>query len=70
MAHTGLDQITGLRDLWRTMPDHKVLDMVFAVVPGDDMAPDRDGQIEMLWQAWERIDGWIGARRAGADEPN
>jgi 1-acyl-sn-glycerol-3-phosphate acyltransferase len=65
VAHTGLDQITGLRDLWRTMPDHKVLDMVFAVVPGDEIAPDRDGQVEMLWQAWERIDAWIGARRPG-----
>jgi 1-acyl-sn-glycerol-3-phosphate acyltransferase len=68
VAHTGLDQITGLRDLWRTMPDHKVLDMAFAVVPGEAIALDRDDQVEMMWQAWERIDEWIGSRRAGADE--
>jgi hypothetical protein len=49
------------------MPDHKVLDMVFAVVPGDEIAPDPEAQVEMLWQAWERIDEWIGARRDGAD---
>jgi 1-acyl-sn-glycerol-3-phosphate acyltransferase len=70
VAHTGLDHIGGLRDLWRTMPDHKVLDMAFAVVPGDEIAPDRDGQVELLWQAWERIDGWIGAHRPADDEPD
>jgi 1-acyl-sn-glycerol-3-phosphate acyltransferase len=68
VAHTGLDQITGLRDLWRTLPDHKVLDMAFAVVPGDEIAPDREARVEMMWRAWERIDEWIGARRPGGDD--
>ena len=68
VAHTGLDEITGLRDLWRTMPDHKVLDMAFTVVPGHDVTAAREEQVEMLWQAWERIDEWIAVRRRGDDQ--
>jgi hypothetical protein len=59
VAHTGLDEITGLRDLWRAIPDHKVLDMVYAVVPPERVPADQDGRVELLWDAWERIDAWI-----------
>ncbi len=68
VAHTGLDDITGLGDLWRAIPDHKVLDMVYAVVPPDRVPSGRDDRVEMLWTAWERIDEWLASHpNASAD---
>jgi hypothetical protein len=59
VAHTGLDDITGLGDLWRAIPDHKVLDIVYAVIPPAEVPVDRAERVEMLWVAWERIDAWL-----------
>jgi 1-acyl-sn-glycerol-3-phosphate acyltransferase len=69
VAHTGLDDITGVRDLWRAIPDHKVLDMVFGVIPADDLPASTDDRVELLWRAWERIDEWIAAHADDAAEP-
>lgn len=66
VAHTGLDDIAGLRDLWRAIPDHKVLDMAYGVVLPDELPPERDDRVEMLWYVWERIDAWITAQ---SEEP-
>lgn len=60
VAHTGLDEIEGLADLWRAIPDHKVLEMVFAAVPPDAVPADDADRVELLWHAWEGIDRWIG----------
>ena len=59
VAHTGLDDIEGIRGLWRAIPDHKVLDMVWAAIPPSDVPTDEDGRTEMLWRAWEHIDAWL-----------
>ena len=59
VAHTGLDEIEGVRQLWRAIPDHKVLDLVWVAVPPSDLPADDDGRTEMLWNAWERIDAWL-----------
>lgn len=64
VAHTGLDEITGARDLWRAIPDHKVLDMVFVAVAPDQLPADEADRIEIMWLAWERIDRWIDDSRA------
>jgi 1-acyl-sn-glycerol-3-phosphate acyltransferase len=59
VAHTGLDEIAGVRDLWRSIPDHKVLQMVWRVIPSSDVPTDDTGRTELLWRAWEAIDDWI-----------
>ncbi|MAT06882.1 MAG: glycerol acyltransferase [Acidimicrobiaceae bacterium] len=59
VAHTGLDEITGPRDLWRAIPDHKVLDMVFVAVTPDLLPASEDERVELMWSAWEQIDQWI-----------
>ena len=59
VAHTGLDEITGPRDLWRAIPDHKVLDMVFVAVTPDLLPAGDVDRIELMWAAWEQIDRWI-----------
>jgi len=59
VAHTGLDDIEGIADLWKAIPDHKVLEMVWRAVPAADVPTDDEGRTEMLWLAWEAIDGWI-----------
>ena len=62
VAHTGLDDITEPRDLWRSIPDHKVLDMVFVAVEPDQLPAAADDRVEMMWSAWEQIDRWIDGR--------
>jgi len=59
VAHTGLDDIERVRQLWRAIPDNKVLDLVWVAVPPADLPSDSDGRTEMLWYAWEQIDGWL-----------
>jgi len=64
VAHTGLDEIEGVRQLWRAIPDHKVLDLVWVAVPPADLPDDSDGRTEMLWRAWEQIDAWLESTKA------
>lgn len=66
VAHTGLDEIVGPRDLWRAIPDHKVLDMVFVAVTPDQLPAGEADRIELMWSAWEQIDRWIADGRAPA----
>ena len=62
VAHTGLDEIAGPRDLWRAIPDHKVLDMVFVAVAADQVPAEEADRVELMWTAWEQIDRWIDDR--------
>jgi 1-acyl-sn-glycerol-3-phosphate acyltransferase len=69
VAHTGLDGLDSLRDVWAAIPDHKVLHMVWRVLPaGQVPRGDRDAQVDLLYDAWEGIDQWIGLHRED-DEP-
>jgi 1-acyl-sn-glycerol-3-phosphate acyltransferase len=59
VAHTGLDHLMSVRDVWRELPMDKVLVMRWWQVSREDIPADRDGQIEWLFAWWERIDDWI-----------
>lgn len=71
VAHTGLDHIEGPKDLWTEIPDHKTLQVVWHAVPIDSMPDDDEARVELLWQAWEAIDGWVGrtSGEASTTEP-
>ena len=64
VAHTGLDHIDGLGDLWRAIPTDKVLEMGYVAIPPEALPADEEGRVELLWRAWEQIDGWIADRSA------
>jgi 1-acyl-sn-glycerol-3-phosphate acyltransferase len=59
VAHTGLDHLFTVRDIWRELPMDKVLIMRWWQVSRDDIPADRDARIEWLFSWWEQIDAWI-----------
>ncbi|WP_236683052.1 1-acyl-sn-glycerol-3-phosphate acyltransferase [Demequina globuliformis] len=59
VAHTGLERLSTVRDVWRELPvDKEIVLRGWATEPGDIPA-DRDARLEWLYSWWERIDAWI-----------
>ena len=63
VAHTGLDHMLTVGDVWRELPMDKVIVMRWWQVPRDEIPVDRDAQIEWLFRWWELIDAWIAENR-------
>jgi 1-acyl-sn-glycerol-3-phosphate acyltransferase len=63
VAHTGLDHLLTLADLWRALPMDKTITMQWWRIDREEIPTDRDAQIDWLFSWWEHIDGWIAARR-------
>ncbi|GAA1062135.1 1-acyl-sn-glycerol-3-phosphate acyltransferase [Agromyces bracchium] len=63
VAHTGLDRIRTVGDVWRALPTDKTITMQVWNVPRTDIPDDHDARTDWLMGEWERIDGWIEARR-------
>jgi 1-acyl-sn-glycerol-3-phosphate acyltransferase len=63
VAHTGLDHLVTVRDLWRELPMDKVLVMRWWQVARDEIPADRDERIDWLFGWWEQIDEWVNENR-------
>jgi 1-acyl-sn-glycerol-3-phosphate acyltransferase len=63
VAHTGLDHLVTVRDLWRELPMDKVLVMRWWQVTRDEIPADRDARIDWLFGWWEQIDAWVNENR-------
>ncbi|WP_121258777.1 1-acyl-sn-glycerol-3-phosphate acyltransferase [Nocardioides ferulae] len=63
VAHTGLDHLLTVRDLWRELPMDKQIVMRWWQVPRAEIPEDRDGRIDWLYGWWEQIDAWIAENR-------
>jgi 1-acyl-sn-glycerol-3-phosphate acyltransferase len=63
VAHTGLDHLLTVGDLWRELPMDKRIVMRWWRVPRAEIPPDREGRIDWLFGWWERIDEWIEENR-------
>ncbi|HET7072344.1 MAG TPA: 1-acyl-sn-glycerol-3-phosphate acyltransferase [Nocardioides sp.] len=59
VAHTGLDHVLSVRDVWRELPMDKVIVMRWWRVPRGEIPAEREAQIEWLFGWWERIDAWV-----------
>ncbi|HEX4685278.1 MAG TPA: lysophospholipid acyltransferase family protein [Nocardioides sp.] len=59
VAHTGLDHMLTVGDVWRELPMDKVIVMRWWQVPRDEIPAEREARIEWLFSWWERIDAWI-----------
>ena len=64
VAHTGMDHLLTVGDIWRELPMDKRLLMQWWQVPRAEIPAGRDDQIEWLFAWWERIDLWINEHRA------
>ncbi|MDH4354163.1 MAG: 1-acyl-sn-glycerol-3-phosphate acyltransferase [Actinomycetota bacterium] len=68
VAHTGLDHMDTLRDVWRGLPQDKTLAVRWVSVAPDDVAPgsDTDAIGQALMSGWLDMDAWIARHR---DDP-
>ena len=63
VAHTGLDHMLTITDVWRELPMDKELIMRWWEVPRSEIPPGRQERIEWLFDWWEKIDAWIEENR-------
>ncbi len=59
VAHTGLDHLLTVGDVWRELPMDKRLVMRWWRVPRDEIPAGREARIDWLYSRWEEIDDWI-----------
>jgi 1-acyl-sn-glycerol-3-phosphate acyltransferase len=63
VAHTGLDQLMTIGDIWRALPMEQVVKARWWRVPAAEVPSQREEQVRWLYAWWERIDTWIGENR-------
>ena len=63
VAHTGLDHLVTVSDLWRELPMDKQITMRWWQVAREEIPADREERIDWLFGWWERVDEWIEENR-------
>jgi 1-acyl-sn-glycerol-3-phosphate acyltransferase len=63
VAHTGLDTLDSLGDIWRDLPVSKTLRLRWHAVPATEVPRDLDGLTDWLFEEWERMDQWVAAQQ-------
>lgn len=63
VAHTGLDHVRTVTDVWRSLPMDKQILMGWWRVPRTEVPEGREARIEWLYAWWERIDEWVEEHR-------
>jgi 1-acyl-sn-glycerol-3-phosphate acyltransferase len=66
VAHTGLEDVITVGDVWRALPMEKVLRARWWRVPAAEVPHDHDAQVAWLYDWWARIDAWISEHRPTA----
>jgi 1-acyl-sn-glycerol-3-phosphate acyltransferase len=66
VAHTGLEHVITIGDVWRALPMEQVLKARWWRVPAAEVPEDREAQVDWLYAWWARIDEWIGGNRPTA----
>ena len=59
VAHTGLDHLLTVGDVWRELPMDKRIVMRWWQVARADIPAGREERIEWLYEWWSRIDDWV-----------
>ena len=63
VAHTGLDAIADLGDVWLALPEVNTLHVNWQRIEAAEVPATDEGKEEMLLKAWEAIDAWIADHR-------
>lgn len=63
VAHTGLDHLLTVGDIWRELPMDKRIIMGWWRVRRAEIPEDRDARIDWLFAQWEMIDRWVDEHR-------
>lgn len=69
VAHTGLDHLLTVADVWRELPMDKRLVMRWWQVPRAEIPHGRDERIEWLYDWWQAIDDWVVEHRPSSTGP-
>jgi Acyltransferase len=71
VAHTGLDRLVSVRDVWRGLRADMEISARWWRVPAEDVprTVSREAQITWLYDWWQRIDAWITAENPVTDPP-
>jgi 1-acyl-sn-glycerol-3-phosphate acyltransferase len=69
VAHTGLDRLVSVRDIWHSLlADMEISARWWHVASADvPRAVSHEARVAWLYDWWERLDAWITAVNAGAD---
>jgi 1-acyl-sn-glycerol-3-phosphate acyltransferase len=59
VAHTGLEHLSTVRDIWRGLPTDKTLHLRWWFVPAAEVPREETEQTDWLYRWWETIDDWI-----------
>ncbi|WP_346618387.1 lysophospholipid acyltransferase family protein [Blastococcus montanus] len=68
VAHTGLEHLSTVRDLWRDLPMDKTLHLRWWFVPAAEVPRDDTELTDWLYRWWATIDAWVSATSA-AEQP-
>ncbi|MGY1773273.1 1-acyl-sn-glycerol-3-phosphate acyltransferase [Blastococcus sp. SYSU D00813] len=68
VAHTGLDHLHTVGDLWRELPMDKTLHLRWWFVPAAEVPRDDEELVDWLHGWWTTIDDWIGETSAAERE--
>lgn len=63
VAHTGLEHLASVADLWRGLPMDTEVRMHWWRVPADEVPRDPAAVLAWLWVWWETVDHWIEGNR-------
>jgi 1-acyl-sn-glycerol-3-phosphate acyltransferase len=66
VAHTGLDRMLTVADVWRELPMDKKIVMRFWSVPPEEVPVGQQERIDWLYDWWKRIDEWVDVHRTSA----
>ncbi|HSR24293.1 MAG TPA: 1-acyl-sn-glycerol-3-phosphate acyltransferase [Candidatus Eisenbacteria bacterium] len=64
VAHTGVEHMTTVLDVWRELPMDREIEMRWWIVPAAEVPEGRDARIDWLYAWWATIDDWVTERRA------
>ena len=63
VAHTGLDHLDSVVDIWRGIPMDKTLKVRWWIVGEEELHEDEEQRIDWLFEHWAAIDKWIEANK-------
>jgi 1-acyl-sn-glycerol-3-phosphate acyltransferase len=66
VAHTGVEHMVTVLDMWRELPMDREIQMRWWIVPAAEVPLGEDARIDWLFAWWATIDDWIDQRQAGA----
>ena len=67
VAHTGIEHMATVLDVWRELPMDREIAMRWWIVPASDVPAGEEARIDWLYAWWARIDDWVATTRDAAE---